>query len=129
MEILNKMVLAVLMLSCINAFSAVQFPNPSLDEDVANISCPDGWNIPKTTKVSLVTDKVSHGGKAARFDDGYVLLSCDMQEPNLSELKLTISFDAAGADGAELGVMIGYNRETQGKSHLGKLYNSLEPQA
>ena len=115
MEILNKMVLAVLMLSCINAFSAVQFPNPSLDEDVANISCPDGWNIPKTTKVSLVTDKVSHGGKAARFDDGYVLLSCDMQEPNLSELKLTISFDAAGADGAELGVMIGYNRETQGK--------------
>jgi hypothetical protein len=109
------MALTVLIMISIDTFASVQFPNPSLEEDAANIGCPDGWNIPKTTKVSLVTDKVSHGRKAGRFDDGYVLLSCDMQEPNLSELKLTISFDAAGLDGSELGVTIGCNRESNGK--------------
>jgi hypothetical protein len=115
MKFIERMALAVLIMFSINTYALVQFPNPSLDEDAANIGCPDGWNIPKTTKVSLVTDKVSHGCKAGRFDDGYVLLSCDMQEPNLSGLKLTISFDAAGLDGAELGVAIGCNRESNGK--------------
>lgn len=115
MRIIAKAVFGVFMMFCINMLADVQFPNPSLDEDVENDKSPDGWLIPKTTNVTLVTDKVSHGAKSARFDDGYVLLNCDMKEPNLQELKLNISFDAAGADGAELGVMIGYNKEVDGK--------------
>ncbi len=103
------------MLWAIIASGALQFPNPSLDEDVANIGVPDGWKIPKTTAVKLVTDKVTHGGKAARFDDGYVLMFCDLEEKNLPGLNLQISFDAAGSDGAELGVIVGYNREINGK--------------
>lgn len=65
---------------------AVEFPNPSLDEDVENDKSPDKWLIPKTTKVTLVTDKVSDGAKAARFDDGYVLLNCNMKEKNFLAL-------------------------------------------
>lgn len=103
------------MLWAIIASGALQFPNPSLDEDVANIGVPDGWKIPKTTAVKLVTDKVTHGRKAARFDDGYVLMFCDLEEQNLPGLNLQISFDAAGSDGAELGVIVGYNRAINGK--------------
>ncbi|MPM58488.1 hypothetical protein SDC9_105319 [bioreactor metagenome] len=78
------------MLWAIIASGALQFPNPSLDEDVANIGVPDGWKIPKTTAVKLVTDKVTHGRKAARFDDGYVLMFCDLEEQNLPGLNLQI---------------------------------------
>ena len=93
----------------------VQFPNPSLDEDVEHDYIPDGWLIPKTTKVTLVTDKVSHGKKAGRFDDGYVLLNCNMKGTDLPTLSVLLSFDAAGKDGAKLGVMLGFLRKIKGK--------------
>lgn len=95
---------------------AVEFPNPSLDEDVENDKSPDKWLIPKKTEVTLVTDKVSHGAKAARFDSGYVLLNCNLKEKNLPGLKLAISFDAAGKDDAALGFMLGYYRMIKGKA-------------
>lgn len=95
--------------------SAVEFPNPSLDEDVENDKVPDKWLIPASSQVNLVTDKVSHGLKAARFDSGYVLLNCSMKEENLPGLKLAFSFDAAGEGDAALGVMLGYFIMVNGK--------------
>lgn len=100
-----------LLLSTAHVRGELTFPNPSLDEDVNNIGCPDGWSVPASAQVSLVTDKVSHGAKAARFDSGYVLLSHDFQAAELPGLKLNITFDAAGAEGAELGVIIGISRQ------------------
>jgi hypothetical protein len=110
----NGFSVGLLLLMAITTW-AVEFPNPSLDEDSENDKSPDKWLIPKTTEVTLVTDKVSHGSKAARFDNGYVLLNCNMQEKSLPGLKLAISFDAAGKDDAALGVMLGYFRKIDGK--------------
>lgn len=96
--------------------ASVQLPNPSFDEDAANIGTPDGWVIHPKASVSLVTDKVSHGAKAAKFTEGYVLLSCDMNEENIAGLKLEGSIDAAGSDGAKLGIMFGFNIQQDGKT-------------
>jgi hypothetical protein len=106
----------ILSIHSLNTFADLQFPNPSLEEDVANVGYPDGWIIPKTTNVTMVRDKVSDGGKAARFDKGYILLSCNMREKKLPELKFNITFDAMGKDKAQLGVIIGCYRKVQGKT-------------
>ena len=111
----SKILWIILLLSPLGAFADLQFPNPSLEEDVGNVGYPDGWNIPKGTKFTMVRDQVSNGGKAARFENGYKLLSCNMQGKKLSGLKFTITFDAKGKDGAQLGVKIGYKQEVNGK--------------
>ena len=111
----GKILWVILLFSSLGAFADLQFPNPSLEKDVGNIGYPDGWKIQKPTKFTIVRDQVSNGGKAARFEKGYKLLSCDMQGKKLSGLKYTITFDAKGTDGAQLGVKIGYNKKIKGK--------------
>mgnify|MGYP000847695600 CR=1 FL=1 len=110
-----KSVLPLLLCGACSLSAALVFPNPSLEEDADNIGCPDGWSIPKDTVVKLVRDKVTHGDKAGCFTDGYILLFCDQQQPGLAGTKLNISFDAAGIEGAQLGVRIGYYRDDDGK--------------
>jgi lysophospholipase L1-like esterase len=93
----------------------VSFPNPDFEVDADNDKTPDEWLIPKSTKVTLVTNKVASGSRAARFDNGYVLLNCNMSEKNLPGLKLSFSLKAAGENGAKLGVLVGYLRNIKSK--------------
>ncbi len=82
-------------------------PNPSFEENAAADGVPDGWTIGKGAKVSL-SPHASDGAKAAKFTEGYVLLSIDQKLDHLAGRKLTVTLDAAGEDGAELGAMFGY---------------------
>ncbi len=96
-------------MSLTSTFAALELPNASLEEDYENDGIPDKWNIPKTTRVTLVTDKKSHGSKAAKFTAGYVLMSTNMKsEKPLPGQTLNFSFDACGNGGAKLGVMLGF---------------------
>lgn len=84
------------------------FPNPGLEEDVANIGIPDRWQIGKEVQARLVTDKVTQGAKALRVDSGYGVLTAELQVAEMAGMRLDFSFDAAGSADARLGVMIGY---------------------
>lgn len=94
-----------------------ELPNPSFEEDYENNSIPDGWSYHRDTVVTVERERVSHGVKAAKFTDGYVLAS--HQQDNLKNLagkKMVISFDAAGDDGSQLGAMVGYlHKQADGK--------------
>jgi hypothetical protein len=99
------------------SFAALELPNASLEEDYENDGIPDKWKVQKTTRVTLVTDKKSHGSKAAKFTAGYVLLSTDMKsEKPLPGQTLTFSFDACGSGEARLGVMLGFYVNAKGKT-------------
>jgi len=82
--------------------------NPSFDLDFENDGVPDGWEVPKETKVTL-TGNASHGSKAASFTSGYILASQNLKLADLAGKTIKVSVDAAGSGGAKLGVVLGYN--------------------
>ncbi len=106
---MNKQIIYTLILSIsISSLSfAVILQNSSFEEDFENDGVPDKWNIPKSTKVKLV-GKATDGNKAALFFNGYILASqnLDIKKPANQNIKLAV--DAAGFDGARLGILIGY---------------------
>jgi hypothetical protein len=89
----------------------VVFANPSFEEDFENDGVPDRWEIPKTTHVTLVGDS-THGAKAARFDDGYVLAAQNFQIRNLAGRTLVVRVDVKGEEGATFGCLAGCFRTT-----------------
>ena len=83
--------------------------NQSFELDFENDGVPDVWEISKDVEVTL-TNNASHGSKAASFTSGYMLASQNLEIDNIAGKTITVSVDAAGADGAKLGVILGYNR-------------------
>lgn len=85
-----------------------EVPNPSFEEDMENDGMPDGWKVPQTAKVDL-SQHTSHGVKAARFTEGYVLVALDQKLTGLAGQAVNLSFDVAGEGDARLGVIVAYN--------------------
>jgi hypothetical protein len=98
--------------------AAIELPNPSFEFDTYGIGVPDGWKIPESTAVKLVGNPVSDGGKAAYFTSGYVLVSHEWKIAAPAGIRLRGSFDAAGNNGARIGLLIGFNREQDGKKRF-----------
>lgn len=84
--------------------------NPSFEEDEANIGVPDAWFFPSIEGVTR-TSYATHGSRAVKFTSGYGLVVIDQQLEGLAGREVLVSFDAAGEDGAKLGVIVAYNRK------------------
>jgi len=81
--------------------------NPSFEIDADGDGLPDGWSIHRAAKGSLV-EEGSHGKKATRFTEGYVVLSQNLAIEDLADKTVRISIDAASPDGAKLGAYLGF---------------------
>ena len=91
--------------SCLAAGNLLTNPSVELDADTDGL--PDGWSVHREAVGSLVPE-ASHGERAARFTEGYVVLSQDLQIEELAGKTIGVRVDAKSADGATFGLFVGY---------------------
>lgn len=93
-----------------------QLANPSFELDVDDDGLPDGWSVHRDARGGLIGEG-THGKRAVRFTEGYVVLSQNLAIEDLADKTVRISIDAASSDGAKLGAYIGFRRaKPEGKS-------------
>ena len=117
----SRLLLALAIALCAPPVSAAKaggdrLANPSFEFDADADGLPDGWSIHRDARGGLI-DESSHGKRAVRFTEGYVVLSQNLAIEDLAGKTVRISIDAASSDGAKLGAFVGFRRaKPEGKS-------------